>query len=262
LLAGRAYLAVDFFFALSGFVLARAYGRRLATREITALGFLRIRFIRLWPTAFIGTMLGAVVSLTVPEAMGGVRGLVPIAVAFASASLLLPSVTLSAIGAYPLNPPHWSIAFEIMINYVYALVAPKLATGRLAATVVLSAVWLASATIAHGNGNHLSPARVVFGFSIGVLMFRRFNVSARVRGWSLSTLSLALVVCLFLPTAIGRTGGVDAVIELFLLPPLVWFGASTQLRGRWARWCAWAGRASYPLHALHYPLLMVALAYR
>jgi len=51
-LAAHGYLAVDFFFCLSGFVLAHAYGRR----EIGWLGYMRARLIRLWPLIAI-TML-------------------------------------------------------------------------------------------------------------------------------------------------------------------------------------------------------------
>jgi hypothetical protein len=44
----ESYLAVDFFFALSGFVLAHAYGHRLAT-GMSPGRFMAIRLIRLYP---------------------------------------------------------------------------------------------------------------------------------------------------------------------------------------------------------------------
>src|SRR5580693_5691081 len=53
----RGYLAVDFFFVLSGYVIARAYEARLeagwSKRE-----FFRIRAIRLYPMIVIGMALG------------------------------------------------------------------------------------------------------------------------------------------------------------------------------------------------------------
>ena len=43
------YLAVDLFFALSGFVLAHAYGERLANGQMNPLNFMKARFLRLYP---------------------------------------------------------------------------------------------------------------------------------------------------------------------------------------------------------------------
>jgi len=51
---GSRYVAVDFFFVLSGFVLAQAYGER----HLSFASFLRIRLIRLYPLYLIGTLLG------------------------------------------------------------------------------------------------------------------------------------------------------------------------------------------------------------
>jgi peptidoglycan/LPS O-acetylase OafA/YrhL len=52
----HAYLAVDFFCGLSGFVVAYAYDDRWA--RMTMLQFFRIRLIRLHPLVLIGATLG------------------------------------------------------------------------------------------------------------------------------------------------------------------------------------------------------------
>ena len=44
----ESYLAVDFFFVLSGFVLAHAYGQRLRG-NLSILDFVKIRIVRLYP---------------------------------------------------------------------------------------------------------------------------------------------------------------------------------------------------------------------
>src|SRR6202789_507832 len=54
-LVKHAYIAVDFFFALSGFVVAYAYDDRWA--RMTILEFFRIRLIRLHPLVLIGATL-------------------------------------------------------------------------------------------------------------------------------------------------------------------------------------------------------------
>jgi peptidoglycan/LPS O-acetylase OafA/YrhL len=50
------YLAVDFFFVLSGFVLAHAYEERLLA-GMTPADFMRARLIRLYPLYAIGTVI-------------------------------------------------------------------------------------------------------------------------------------------------------------------------------------------------------------
>lgn len=52
------YLAVDFFFILSGFVVGYAYDDRWKTMCIT--DFLKRRFIRLHPMVVLGAVIGAV----------------------------------------------------------------------------------------------------------------------------------------------------------------------------------------------------------
>src|SRR3954453_14099780 len=51
------FLAVDFFFGLSGFVIAHAYGSRLTTGRMTTREFMRARFIRLYPLYLLALAL-------------------------------------------------------------------------------------------------------------------------------------------------------------------------------------------------------------
>src|ERR1700722_3197255 len=52
----NAYLAVDFFFMLSGFVIAHAYEARLRSGQ-TVAEFMQRRLIRLYPLYWLGTTL-------------------------------------------------------------------------------------------------------------------------------------------------------------------------------------------------------------
>src|SRR6185436_7513530 len=52
---------------------------------------------------------------------------------------------------YPANPPAWSLGLEILANLVFAAVAPKLTTRRLAAFVAVSAVLMVVAVGMHGH---------------------------------------------------------------------------------------------------------------
>ena len=55
----NAYIAVDFFFILSGFVIMHAYGARLMN-GMSSMNYIWRRLIRLYPMAIIGILLGAV----------------------------------------------------------------------------------------------------------------------------------------------------------------------------------------------------------
>ena len=61
---GNGWLAVDFFFCLSGFVIGYAYDDRLATMGL--LKFFKARLIRLHPLVVLGSVLGLVALLRQP----------------------------------------------------------------------------------------------------------------------------------------------------------------------------------------------------
>jgi peptidoglycan/LPS O-acetylase OafA/YrhL len=251
-LGGRAYLAVDFFFVLSGFVLAHAYEPRLRVRSLSPLEFYGIRFRRLWPMAIIGTLLGV--------ALLGSRSWSTL-LALVFAALLLPDLQPGA-SAFPLNPPQWSIFLEIAANYLYALIAPRLMRRVLLSAVGVSALWLAVDTLRAGDANHIDAARVMFGFFVGVAIYRVWHAGVRVNTASATLVAIALAVCLFAP-AMPHIGvaATDAATQLLAFPLLVWLGASASVGPRVSRACEIAGVASYPLYALHYPVLVSLLTH-
>ena len=62
----KAYLAVDLFFLLSGFVMAHVYGRLLTSNwHMHALLFARARFARIYPLFAVTTLAMAIVFATV-----------------------------------------------------------------------------------------------------------------------------------------------------------------------------------------------------
>ena len=54
------FLAVDFFFILSGFVMGYAYDKKLHTNSLTFSSFIVRRFIRLHPMVVMGVLIGVV----------------------------------------------------------------------------------------------------------------------------------------------------------------------------------------------------------
>ena len=114
----ESYLSVDFFFVLSGFVLAYSYGRRLEA-ELSADQFIIMRLIRLYPLYFCAFLISVVV-----ECLALSQGLVSAATAISRvtfAAVFFPApfgVTL-----YPMNFPAWSLFYEVVANRTFGMSA-------------------------------------------------------------------------------------------------------------------------------------------
>ena len=116
------FLVVDLFFVLSGFVIALSYEAKFAN-DMTLGQFFIIRFIRLYPIYIFRTMLATFLlfSSLVPHGqMADLNARAMHAIPFAVAMLPNLDVSKSYAELYPLNPPAWSLLFEILANLAYA----------------------------------------------------------------------------------------------------------------------------------------------
>lgn len=131
------YLAVDLFFVMSGLVIAMTYEARLRAGMGVA-AFFRRRVIRLYPVYAIGGLLGVAVMLALPEKRMGAG--YALSALVSQAAMLPEALVRGADGPFPLNPPAWSLFFEIWGNLAFALLVPRLPTRWLAATVGLALI--------------------------------------------------------------------------------------------------------------------------
>jgi peptidoglycan/LPS O-acetylase OafA/YrhL len=253
------YLAVDFFFALSGFVIAHAYEQRL--RDGMGLSaFLKARTIRLYPMIVLGVLAGTLTTLAT------VRPPLPGLIATMAVQLFVFPAPFShglGFGLWPLDPPSWSLFWEFLVNIAFAFSLTHWSNRRLVALCLLSAAGLAAIALARNSlelGFTLAslPAggtRAIFSFTLGLLLYRAHKAEwlPRLR-MNLWVISAALVGCFTLPF---RGGFVDLAIVLIGLPALL--VAAISANGDGWFW-SWSGRLSYPLYLIHYPLLVTALA--
>lgn len=209
------YLAVDFFFMLSGFVLSYAYDERLRWNKLTLRGFFRRRLIRLHPMVVLGAVVGAVTFLL----QGSVRwdgthvATSTVMLALLLAMFMIPAVPGQARDVrgngemFPLNGPSWSLFSEYVGNILYALAIRRLPTKALRILTVMLAVALAGFAVldvsGYGNigvGWTLDAVnffggllRMLFPFCAGMLIARDFR-PAKVRGamWICSAVLIAL----------------------------------------------------------------------
>ncbi|WP_333574147.1 acyltransferase family protein [Sphingomonas sp.] len=270
LLLPHAYLAVDFFFALSGFVVGYAYDDRWG--RMTVRGFLARRLVRLHPLVVLGAVLGLVSYCVDPFA--GDRQNAPwllIVLGFVAALLALPSAPLpNRLGdSHPLNAPAWTLLQEYIANLAYALVLrrlgvwPLLALTALAATVsAATALTLGSYDTGWGLSNFWgAPVRLAYPFLAGLLLYRVRHRLPRIR---LGFLPLSLVLLLaFAAPVLPEVHGVklnglyQAACVLLLFPTILVLGQHSSGGALTLRLCKVAGRISYPLYITHYPFVYV-----
>ena len=144
------YLAVDFFFILSGFVIGYAYDDRWG-KTLTLGNFFKRRLIRLHPMIVMGAVLGVVFYvLQGCEQWDGTHvGTSMIMLALLCALFFIPATPGSCYDIrgngemFPLNGPSWSLFFEYIGNLLYALFIHRLSTKALTVLVVLTGLGLA-----------------------------------------------------------------------------------------------------------------------
>lgn len=247
------YLAVDFFFLLSGFVLAHAYEKRFAA-GLAAGSFIWQRLLRLYPLYGLGGTIMLVFLLAGAGAWNGPD----LAVAAAFNLAFLPS-PIADRPFFALNPPGWSLFFELAINLMWVLTFRWLSTRVLVAVVAVAAAALVGSAVAYGSldtGWEWATfaggfARVAFSFPAGVLIYRLMRNAP---AWRVHPVipTVALVLA-FVP----EPGWYDVAAVLFAFPAILIIGARSEAPSL-RPVLSFLGLISYPLYALHFPVLMIA----
>ena len=280
------YLAVDFFFILSGFVIGYAYDDRWG-KNFTMKDFIKRRLIRLHPMVIMGAVVGAITFY--------IQGSVQwdgthIGISMVMLSLLctiffipaMPGVGYEVRGngeMFPLNGPCWSLFFEYIGNILYALFIRRLSNKALTIVVVLLGVALASFAIFNVSGygnigvgwtldgvNFIGGSlRMLFPFSMGMLLSRNFK-PMKLRGafWICTLVMIALFAVPYLEgtESICTNGIYEAFCIIIAFPILLWIGASgTTTDKKSTQICKFLGDISYPIYVIHYPFMYLFYAW-
>ena len=280
------YLAVDFFFILSGFVIGYAYDDRWG-KNFTMKDFIKRRLIRLHPMVIMGAVVGAITFY--------IQGSVQwdgthIGISMVMLSLLctiffipaMPGVGYEVRGngeMFPLNGPCWSLFFEYIGNILYALFIRRLSNKALTIVVVLLGVALASFAILNVSGygnigvgwtldgvNFIGGLlRMLFPFSMGMLLSRNFK-PMKLRGafWICTLVMIALFAVPYLEgtESICTNGIYEAFCIIIAFPILLWIGASgTTTDKKSSQICKFLGDISYPIYVIHYPFMYLFYAW-
>ena len=288
------YLAVDFFFVLSGFVIGYAYDDRWGTR-MTTWDFFKRRLIRLQPMVVLGTLIGAFWFY-----FGGAPGFElvmqtpwwKLLLIMVLGCIMFPTPPSMDIRGWQelnsLNGAQWSLMWEYVANILYALVVRRFSKLLLALFVLLSAFLTvdlalnldvtgllelrsyARYTVIGGFG--LTPdqiyvglCRLLYPFFGGLLLYRMSKWRLRIPRGGMTWCSLAVAATLVIPHIGGEdrpwlNGLYCAVVILAVYPAIVAAGAGSELKGkRTTAVCKFLGMISYPLYITHYPMIYVQM---
>lgn len=270
------YLAVDFFFVLSGFVIGYAYDERWG--KMTIGNFFKRRIIRLHPMVIFGMVMGAILFYFGASAVFPLVAGTPVwkmLVYMVVGMLLIPTPPSADIRGWQemhtLDAPCWSLFFEYIANILYALFIRKFSTVALAALVFLSACATIHLTVVSGDviGGwsldahhlHVGFTRLMYPFFAGLLLYRLKRQTHVKHAFLWSTLLLLLV--LFIPRIGGSehewmNGLYESAVILVVFPFIVFLGAAGEVKGKFAsKLCKFLGGISYPLYLVNYPILYI-----
>ena len=256
------WMFVDFFFVLSGFVMAHTYGQRLAQRSVNLRGFMLLRFGRIYPLHVF--MLAVLVSMETFRFVAGLGGRelfdegrsIP---AIFTHLALLHSMGIHAVTTW--NGVSWSIAAEMWAYLLFAAIFrlfPRHATFiMLAAGAACFAVLLAFSPHGLDATYDYGFARGIMGFAAGVGSYAAFRAGARMG----STVSELAIIAAAVVGASYLHEGPSAflMLPLFALAMLVF---SSQ-RGMVSRMLLmplprFLGQISYSIYMTHPLILFVA----
>lgn len=284
------YLAVDFFFILSGYVVGYAYDDRW--NRMSTWTFFKRRLVRLHPMIVLSTLVGLLFFYFGTGDMFPLVSETPVGkllvVALLGLLMIPVPVSMDVRGwaeVSPINGSGWTLYFEYFANIIYALFIRRFPRWLLALFVAASAFltlnvalgWDVFGTLGERPGTAYTMVggwaltapeltigftRLLFPFFAGLLL-SRMGWKIRVRGGFLWC-SLLLVVLLAMPRVGGEAHGLwngmyEAACILLFFPVVVLMGAGSVTTGRTAKACKFLGDISYPLYITQYPIVFTLL---
>ena len=287
------YLAVDFFFVLSGFVIGYAYDDRW--NRMTLKDFFKRRLVRLHPMVILGTLIGALLFYFGDCSAFPLISETPwwkMLLLFLLGCTMLPALTSWDIRGWSetnsLNGPTWSLTLEYIANILYALFIRHFSKTLLCIFVIgtafltidltmnldvfnlFSANRSAAYTVIGGwsitpDQIYIGMTRLLYPFFMGLLLSRINKLIKIKRGfWWCSVL---IIVMLAMPRIGGMenmwmNGAYEAFCILIICPLIVAIGAGSDIKGKKSvAVCTFLGEISYPLYITHFPLVYMQIAW-
>jgi peptidoglycan/LPS O-acetylase OafA/YrhL len=225
-----AWLFVDFFFVLSGFVIAANYYERLQAGGVSPWQFMLLRVGRLFPLHLF------LLALLLAVHPGPLADLIPTAL-----------MAHGPLGIATWNGPSWSVSVE-MVAYLFFLAVIRWPFAAVAMLVCGAPIVLFT------GPNDAALVRCLVGFSAGVICWRIY----RTRVWQTGTTGELMATA-----AIGTLVWFAATRPVYIATPFVFmvciyiFAAESGLVSKILRRLTWLGVLSYSIYMVHQPLLLI-----
>ncbi|MCQ2134328.1 MAG: acyltransferase [Bacteroidales bacterium] len=290
-MVNHGYLAVDFFFALSGFVIGYAYDDRWD--RMSTWSFFKRRLTRLHPMVIFGVLIGVIcfyfqdcADFPLVKDTGAGQLLIVMLINMLMLPLL-PCMDIRGTGEVSaLNGPTWTLMYEYLANIIYAFILRKLPKIAIAILMIMAAFLTLDVAMdmnifgmldgyetpnailggwsLTGQGVYLGFTRLAYPFLAGLLISRM--------GWTVSVknaflwCSLAIVVLFNVPFLGGydmmAEGLFNSVMILLVMPLIVSVAAGSRISGKkMSSLCRFCGEISFPLYITHYPFVFIQHAW-
>lgn len=164
-------------------------------------------------------------------------------------------------GGFGINPPQWSLFYELLAYLGFALFVPR----------TRSTVLLMAAAAGFAAFGFIDPHLRTYTFRRAVLFNAPFAMAAYITGvllWRsfrkgitpsvhlpLPLLSLPIAAACMCPFRFGVGVGVDLFSVLLVFPLVILTGAAGGRRPS-GRLTVWLGDVSFPLYIVHYPVVL------
>ena len=285
------YLAVDFFYLLSGFVICYAYDDRWD--KMSLWDFYKRRLVRLHPMVIAGTLVGVCyIFFSECEIMTNIKNPNPIIffVSIIMSFLMIPAPrNIDIRGLHEsngINGTMWTLHYEYLSNILYSIIIRRINTIFIAIITVLSSFLTINLTfnfdvfgVLKGRDDrkytviggweisscelYIGFARLLYPFFCGYLI-SRLRVSIKIP-YSFWICSILLILSLCLPRFSSNgiiNGFYESFIIIIIFPLIIIIGAGdTEKNEKLLSICKFLGEISYPLYITHYPIIYWNMAW-
>jgi len=260
----RGDLLVDFFFVLSGFVLARAYWNDRRSAKFASN--VRERIARMYPLHFVTLSAVAVMHWMLVNHLSSPPFVYQCNDAY---DFVLNLLLLNRTGlerGFSFNGPSWSISTEFVVNVLFlaAIALPRnfVRAGLFVLFAVLFAAILKGDPVNYAalSGAIQDMFRTIVGFCCGVALYRvHLHRSPRISPYRGFADALAIAAAFALSWYVSE-GEVSWLLHLAVVAigfPALIVGA---IHGRMVRWVltlpplVFLGTISYSIYLVHFPL--------
>ena len=287
------YLAVDFFYVLSGFVLGYAYDDRWD--KMSYWDFYKRRLIRLHPMVIAGSLLG-MCYFFLGECINSpnIESVNPLYffLTIIMSILMIPCPAQMDIRGWgetnSFNGPNWTLTYEYIVNILYSLIFRRLHTIIIGILTLASALLLVNLTCNFDifnvmNERESNKYTVIGGWSLtscelcvgftrlfypyfaGYLVYR-LKLKIRIP-YSFIICSISLITFLSMPRLEKEgypifNGIYEAIVIILIFPLVIIIGAGDTTKNEiLTKICKFIGELSYPIYITHYPIIYMNSAW-